>query len=131
MIEIKYVLKAMDQVNDPAEKLYFFSGIFSVIQRIFNFECDSDLIFSHQVLRQTYDLFNSRLQAIMKGGETIIPLQEEHFKKLSQITKELVKKIQNNEDINDILKRYAILAFTTTGNGFYLQQKGLLKISTI
>ena len=129
--EIKYVVKKMDQINDPVQKLYFFSGTYSIIQRIFNLECDSDLIFSHFILRQTYDAFTARLQAIIKGGDTLILLQEEHFKKLSQITKELANKIQKNEDINDTLKKFVILSYTTTGNGFYLQQKGQIKIKDI
>jgi hypothetical protein len=129
--EIKYVAKMMDQSKDPVQKLYFFSGIYSIIQRTFNLECDSDLIFSHFILRQTYDAFNGRLQAIMKGGETLILLQEEHFKKLSQITKELAIKIQKNEDASETLKRFAVLSYTTTGNGYYLMQKGLLKIKDI
>ena len=129
--EIKYVAKKIDQSNDPNQKLYFFSGIYSIIQKIFNLEYDSDLIFFHFILRQTYDAFNGRLQAIMKGGETVVPLQEDQFKKLSQITKELANKLQKNEDVNETLKKFAILSYTTTGNGYYLLQKGLLKIKDI
>ena len=129
--EIKYVARKMDQSKDVNQKIYFFSGIYSIIQKIFNLEYDSNLIFLHFVVRHTYDAFNGRLQAIIKGGETIIPLHEEHFKKLSQITKELAKKLQKNEDLNDTLKKFAILSYTTTGNGYYLQQKGSLNIKDI
>jgi len=129
--EIKYVVKKMDQSNDATQKLYFFSGIYTIIQRIFNLEYDSDLIFLHYILRKTYEAFSIRLHAYIRGGDTIVPLQDDHFKKLSQITKELAIKLQKNEDVSETLKKFVILSYTTTGNGYYLQQKGLLKIKDI
>lgn len=129
--EIGYIVTKMDKSQNPEEKLYYFSGVHSIIQRIFNLEYNPNLIYAHFVLLQTYNAFNARLQAILKGGEMLIPLNKEHFDKLSKITKELAKKINGKEDIDETLKKFAILSYTTTGNGYYLQQKGLLKIQSI
>ena len=129
--EIKYVVDKMNKSPNPEEKLYFFSGVYAIIQRVLNFEYDSDLIYTHFILRETYTALNGRLQAIKKGAETLIPLDEEHFKKLSLITGELAKKIEAKGDINSTLKRFTILSYSTTGNGRYLKEKGLLKIEDI
>lgn len=125
--EINYVVDQMEQCSTEEEKLYYFSGVYSMIQRIFNLEYDSDLVYAHFILRGTYNAFMQRFEAI-KAGQTLIPLSEEHFKKLTTITKELAKKIEEKKNIDNTLKKFTILSYMTTGNGYYLFQKGLLKI---
>ena len=39
--EIDYVVNKMNGTQDAAEKLYYFSGIHSAIQRVFNFESNT------------------------------------------------------------------------------------------
>lgn len=125
--EINYVVNHMEQSSTGEEKLFYFSGVYSVIQRIFNLEYDSDLVYAHFILNGTYLSFFQRLQAI-KQGEMLIPLDEEHFGKLTAITEELAKKIKEKKNIDSTLKKLAILSYATLGNGYYLFQKGLLKI---
>jgi hypothetical protein len=125
--EIDYVLKMMDETG-AAEKLYYFTGIHNVISRIFNLEYDTDLIYMHFILQQTYGAFQSRLQSIQKGGDKVVPLTAEHFEKLTLAIKELRTRIKKKEDIDPTLRKFVLLAFSTTGNGWYLLQKGLLKI---
>ena len=43
---------------------------------------------AHFVLLTTHEAFNSRLQAILKGGNDVIPLSEKQINKLSDIAKE-------------------------------------------
>ncbi|MBN1843072.1 MAG: hypothetical protein JW883_12440 [Deltaproteobacteria bacterium] len=126
--EIDFALKKMNTSTSAAEKLYYFSGIQGVIQRTFNIEYDSDLIFSHFILRSTYEVFSNRAKAIQQGADPTIPLGKKHFDKLSSITKELAMRIKKKQDINDTLKKYIVLSYSLTGNGYYLQEKGLLKI---
>ena len=77
------------------------------------------------------DLTEEGFEAIQKGGEKVVYLRGEHFKKLSAITKELGKRIEKDKDISETLKKFAILSYSLTGNGYYLEQKGLLKIQNI
>jgi len=125
--EINYVVNQMEQCSTEEEKLYYFSGVHSMIQRIFNLEYDSELVYAHFILSEAYNAFLQRLGAI-KAGQTLILLSEEHFRKLITITKELAKKIEEKKNIDSTLKKLALLSYTTTGNGYYLFQKGLLKI---
>jgi hypothetical protein len=129
--EIDFVVSKMEQSPTPDQKLYYFSGIYSVIQRVLNFEYDADLVYLHLVLRHTYDAFYTRLQAILKGGESIIPLEEIHFTKLSEICKELARSIEKKQETSEKLKKLAVLSYSTTGNGHYLRTKGLLNIDDL
>ena len=126
--EIDYVAVKMQESVSAEEKLYYFSGLHGIIYRVFNIEYDTDLVFLHFILHQVYTAFQQRLTAITKGGDSIIPITENHFDKLVKITKDLVKRIKKDEDISSILKELVVLAYTTTGNGYYLVQKGLIRI---
>jgi hypothetical protein len=125
--EIGYVVKKMDKVQEAHEKLYYFSAIFGIIHRIFNIEYSSDLAFAHFILRSTFDTFQSRLKAIQQGDHAV-PLNNEQFYKLATLSKDLAEKIKKDENIYDTLKSLACLAYSATGNGYYLMQKGILKI---
>jgi len=126
--EINFVINKMNECKTAEDKIYYFSAIYAMLQRIFNIEYDSDLLFAFIILRDTYNNFLQRMHSIQKQGDTAIPLTEEYFIRLLDITRELLTKIERNENIDDILKKYVILSYATTGNGYYLFQKGLLKI---
>ena len=104
-----------------------FSAIHGTIQRVFNLEYDSDLVFIHNILQQTHFAFIQRLQA-MKNGDVAVPLIEEQMGGLIAAIKELSEKIRGNDKLNGTLKKFVILTYSTNGNGYYLLQKGLLKI---
>jgi len=124
--EIDYVVSKMDKANDASRKLYYFSGVQGAVNRVFNLEYDPELIFIHVVLSQTYSAFSQRLQAL-KQGDDMVPLSEEQFGRLSEFTKELGKRIKANKDTDDVLKKFVLLSYSTTGNGYYLLDKGILK----
>jgi hypothetical protein len=126
--EIDYVVKRMKESPSPQEKLYFFSAIFGVIQRIFNLEFDPELVYLHFVLRHTYQSFQDRVNAITKAGDSTIPLTDIQFEKLTSFTEDLNKKIKEKKSLDGLLKDFVLLSYTTTGNGYYLFQKGLLRL---
>ena len=124
--ELIFVVKKMDESEVPL-KLYYFSAVSGIFHRILNINYDPDLVFAHFVLRSTFDTFQQRLNAL-KQGDATVPLSEEQFIKLTKLTKELAKTIKKGENIEKILKEFVVLAYSTTGNGYYLMQKGHLKI---
>jgi len=126
--EIDYVIKKMDESPSAEKKLYYFSAVYAVMQRVFNLEYDPNLVYAHFVTNNTYNYFIERLRAIEKGKEDTIPITEEQFARLTELTKELADNISEKKDITPTLKKLSVLAYSTTGNGYYLLQKGLLKI---
>lgn len=126
--EINYVAEKMEESSSPNEQLYYFSALYAMVQRIYNIEYDPDLVYAHFILNETYKAFQGRMQAIQKGGENVVPLHEAQFMELTTLTKELADKIKAKKNIDKTLKKFVVLLYTTTGNGYYLFQKGMLKI---
>lgn len=126
--EINYVTKKMEKDDDPVKQLYYFSGIYVMINRVMNIDYAPELVFAHQIMQSTHQHFINRLHAFQKGGDHSIILAEEQFTKLIDLSKELSKRIKENNEINDTLQKFIVLAYSTTGNGYYLLQKGLLKV---
>ena len=126
--EFDYVVKKMGGVDDPFQKLFYFSATFGIVQRVYNIEYNSELVFVHFILNETHKGFTARLQAIRDARDTTVAITTEHLEKLSNLIKELADKIRKNKDHVETLKKLIILTYSTTGNGFYLYNKGVLKI---
>ena len=122
--EIKFILSKMKKEIDREQKIYYFSGIHGIISRIFNFEYDPELIFAHVVLSFTH----SNIHARLAEEEKIIKVPDEFLDKLVDTTEELLKKIEINESLYDTLQKFSVIGYATTGNGYYLYQKGLLRL---
>jgi len=122
--EIDFVLEKMAMTKDPLQRLYYFSGVHAVIQRVFNIEYDKDLVFTHMLLNDTYKALMGRLQP---EQTSMIPLREEQFDRLEQLVQELAKNIKSNKKLYDTLREFSVLAYSTTGNGHYLFEKGQLE----
>jgi len=122
--EIEFAIKQMKETPDPDQKLYYFSAVYGVMPRVFNFEFDEDLVFTHFVLSSVYNSINQRL----KTPDSVILLPKEIFDRLEELTEKLLMALKKEEDICEILKDFILLSYVTTGNGYYLYKKGILKI---
>jgi len=122
--EIKFVIDRMKEEKDPKSKLYYFTAIYGAMSRVFNEEFIPDLIFAHVILNAVYSNLISRID----NPDDVIKLPENIFNKLQTTTEELYNTIEKNKDLYEPLKKFSLLTFVTTGNGYYLYKKGLLKI---
>lgn len=122
--EIKFAIKQMKDEKDPKAKLYYFSAIYGIMPRIFNIEFIPDLVFAHVVLSSTYNHINSRLE----NSDKVIKIPDNLYDRLIEITEEMLNAIERNESLYEALTKFTLLGYVTTGNGYYLYQKGLLKI---
>ena len=123
--EIKFVLEKMKEATDPNNKLYYFSAIFGIMNRIYNLESAPDLVFAHFVLVSTHREISARLH----DPEKVIELPEGFFDKLYEATAELLDVIEKKKNPYEALRQFVLLGYITTGNGYYLYQKGLIKLS--
>ena len=126
--EFQYVVGQMRAHKEPARKLYFFSATYGAIHRLLNSEYDPTLQLVHMVLQGAYNSVNARYMALGQGVEMGVGLPQNLFEKLEETTEALGKAIDKDSGIPDIIERLAVLAYSTTGNGYYLYQKGKLKI---
>ena len=126
--EIRFVRGNMVHTNNPSEKLYYFSAVFGIANRIINFEYDPEILFLNQVTQLTYNMINARLAALAGGQEAGISIPEGIFPKMEESLEKLANAIEQKQEIYSILQHLIHLAYTTTGNGYYMYQKGLIKI---
>lgn len=124
--EINYAVGKMEKADDPSQKLFYFSAVFGVLQRVFNIEYDPDLVVAHYVIVETHKGFVGRLRASRE--DPAVPVAVEQIERLTSLTKEFSRKIEGNKDFTEQLKKFIVLTYSTTGNGFYLYDKGVLKI---
>jgi len=112
----------------PVEKLYFFSAIYAVANRIFNIEFHSELVFIHNVIQVTYQQISTNLTAASQGNKLAIGIPNGLFDGLEGAVEEMIARISKNQDIYPVLQKMSDLAYSTTGNGRYLHLKGILTI---
>lgn len=126
--EIDHVVRRMKESKDPATKLYFLSAVHGMASRIMNIEFDPELAFIHHVLNFAYGTINARLVAISGRQETAVGIPEKLFDRLEECLEEMIAKIQQGEQTYPVLQTISNLAYSTTGNGYYLYLKGKLSI---
>jgi len=124
--EFKYIANKMRGTNDPLEKVFFFSGAYGVLPRVFNQEYDPLLIHMHMILQTSYNTINARVQEITRGIEKIIKIPSNYYNILENIIEMLAEKIDKRQDLSEPLQKISILTYALIGNGYYLLQKGIL-----
>lgn len=125
--ELEFVTNRINQAPTREEKLYYFSAVQGVLNRILNLEYSEQLLLSFYITNETLRVFQQRL-ASLKSGDKAINLTDEQLLRLSQITVEFLEAIRNDENVEEVLKKYVVLLYSTTGNGYYLMEKGVLRI---
>lgn len=126
--EIHFALHKMKESNDLAAKLYYFSGVPSIITRIINFEYDKSLVLLHLVLTQAHQQIIGRIQRQMQGQDKPIAIPDEAIDELVNCLESLAECVETEKPAYQVLERIANIVYLTTGNGYYLYKKGMLEI---
>lgn len=126
--EVGFVIKNMKNTDNAAKKLYFFSAGYAMAQRIINLEYEPELNFIQQVLQLVYNMINARLTEISAGQEGGISIPDKLLTKLEEALEEMVDRIEQGAETYPALQKMVNLAYSTTGNGYYLYLKGMIKI---
>ena len=125
--ELEFAIRKIDQASTIEAKLYYFSAVHGVLNRILNLEYTEELLLAFYVTNETLKMFQQR-HAGFKTGDIAVRLTEVQLLRLSEVTKEFLETIRNDGNIDEVLKKYVVLLYSTTGNGNYLLEKGVLKI---
>ncbi len=126
--ELRYVSKQMQGTENIEEKLYYFSAVFGAAQRIVNFEFDPEMLFINQVTQLAHNQIQQRLVLVKSGQQPSLGLSDNLFDVLRNIVDEMASRIEKGETTHPILEKMMTLSYSTTGNGYYLFQKGELKL---
>ncbi len=122
--EIRFCRTKMLKEQDPRMKLYYYSGVYSEITRIMNFEYEPHLQFIHYVLSTSYQAIIIRVNQVL-SNQSNVPISPEFFNHLANLLERLENDILANRHSYETLEKISNLAYTTTGNGHFLNQKGI------
>ena len=125
--EVATAIKHMKSVNTLEEKLFFLSAVHGAAFRIMNIQYDAELAFIHHVVNAAYGMMQANLASI-KQGQGVNTFPKDVFDKLENALEELVVKIEKGEKTYPVLEKISNLAYSTTGNGYYLYLKGMLTL---
>lgn len=122
--EIRFCRTKMLEEQDLRMKLFYYSGVYGEIIRTINFEYHPHLQFIHFILNTSYQAINGRLNQFL-NNQSRVPISDELFIHLANLLEGMENKIEANEECYDILEKISNLTYLTTGNGYYLSQKGI------
>ncbi|MBT4288435.1 MAG: hypothetical protein HOD92_13995 [Deltaproteobacteria bacterium] len=126
--EYDFVIPKMkENAEDPDTLIFYFSAAYTVLDRMYNNDFNDDLLFAHQVLINVYNSF-ARVIRSNKAGENTIPLTISSCETLINYLKEFRKVIEKEENTYHILLKFTKLGYSLQGNGYYLQQKGMITL---
>ena len=94
--------------------------------RVLNWHWDRELALIWLVTQQTQQQATARLQS-QRQGEPVAHLSNEYFDELTDAVIALTNYIETNGSENELLEvlgKFSELTYITTGNGYYLVQKG-------
>jgi hypothetical protein len=124
--EIKTALSYYKKAATPEEKLFYMTAIYGAAFRIMNIQFDPELAFVNHVVNAAYIQINTNLNSA-KQGKGVLTFPKDVFEKLEMAFVQLISKIEQGEHTYKELETISNLAYSTSGNGYYLYQKGMLK----
>ena len=131
--EYRYAATKMQESQQPAKKLFYFSVFFGEAQRVLNWEWNTDLALIQLVTQQVHTQINTTMQ-VPGLGQTLPIDWTTVFDKLTQVASDLAayyEKTENEdsrEGLCQILGHFAEIAYVVSGNGSYLYEKGFFKL---
>jgi len=136
--EFRFAADGMVGTNDLLAKLYLFSTFYGETNRALNEVWDRELALMHMVTQAAHQQISNavavapRQLVTIRDKPTILTLPTELAETLTKLGVELAEIFESkNIDsvrLHDLLYRVNELAYTTTGNGFFLYLKGAIKL---
>ena len=126
--EIDFALTNMRSSNVASQKWYYFSAIHGMATRIYNMEYDPELVFIYHVFQLVHNMVNSRINAITTGQDSTVNLSEKLFLLIENELESMLELLKEGKETYPVLQRLVNIAYSTTGNGYYLTIKGLLNL---
>ena len=125
--ELIRVAKLMEETDDTAAKIFYYSACYAVTNRILNLGHDLGLNLIDMTLNTTYTMLQSRFLREISGPPPSYPLVPEIFERLPGLIKDLARQIGKGQPPT-ALEKIATLCYIATGNGYYMYKAGKLKL---
>ncbi|MBP2029351.1 hypothetical protein J2755_000271 [Methanohalophilus levihalophilus] len=125
--ELRRIAIVMKKEDDPERKLYLFSASYGVAARTYRYSFSKHYLLAEFVLNTAYTAIGDRIQRI-KSGDPTVEIAEEHFEKLQSAVASLADAFETDESVLEPLETILAIAFSTSGAGNYLKEKGMLEL---
>jgi len=125
--ELHDVTKKIKKETDLRRKVYFYSAVRGITERIMRLHFDSELLLTTIVVGMSYNQVNERVNMFVTG-DRIIPISHETLNKLADYVDELADDIEKGRATYKTLEKIATLSYTATGPGYYMLETGQMKI---
>ena len=130
--EFRIAADRMNATPDLPGKLYFFSAFFGEANRALNRHWDAELALMHLILVGAHGEMMGRLSQPNPLGATLSGLPDELPEALTRVANDLAGLFEQPEQdsvrLYGVLSRLAEVAYTATGNGYYLYLKGMVSL---
>ncbi|MBT3226833.1 MAG: hypothetical protein HOE30_24070 [Deltaproteobacteria bacterium] len=126
--EIEFFLNQVKKNTNPEDFIFYFSALHAAANRVYNIEYDRRMLYLHEVLISVYNALNNAIGAAKAGQRPILMLTDLPDR-LTDLIKELRDSVRNDfEGVHDIYERMIEIKYTTSGNGFYLVERGKIEL---
>jgi len=125
--ELKRVERLIKKEPSLEKKLYYFSAAYGITSRTYRYSFSREVLMADFVLHTSYGMLQERLSR-MKSGDSTVLIEDEHLNKICKGLKLLAEKFENEESIQEPLELILTTAFSTTGPGNYLREKGSITL---
>ncbi len=122
--EIKFVSNILRESEDVDELIYYLSAVHPMFRRIYNLEFNKHLVFMNFIIGNCFGVIAAAVN-IAKQEKTPIIIDISFFRKYGGLLEDLAEAIKEDKLGYEILEKIALLAYSISGNGYYLQQKGV------
>ena len=125
--ELRRIAKMMKEEKDVEKKIYYFSAAYGITSRHYRYAFSSEVLLADLVLNTAYQTLNERLRLI-KSGNTTVEMSEHVFEKLQEGLLKLADAFDSKKPVQAALEYILTLAFSISGPGNYLKEKGFFAV---
>jgi len=129
--EFRFAADKMADSTDLLDQLFFFSAFYGEVARVLNLSWSAELALLHLVLNTVHQQINARVISLV-SGDRVVGIAKELPSTLNRVASELANLFEAKEideaQFHSLLTKMSELGFVTTGNGYYLYTKGLIKL---
>jgi hypothetical protein len=132
--EFRFAADKMVEAPDLATKSYLYSAFFGEINRVLNRSWNRELALVHSVLQTSQQTIKGRIDSAIVGGNVGLGLPAGFPEAWDKLADDFAKLFEGSDPIEEkrllaVLSRASELAYTVTGNGYYVYLKGAIHLN--
>ncbi|MCK9440345.1 MAG: hypothetical protein M0Q13_02875 [Methanothrix sp.] len=125
--ELRRVEALVRQEPSIEKKIYYFSAAYGITNRTFRYSFSKEVLIADLLLNGIYNMMVERLN-LVKGGNCTVSIDPMIFEIICDGLRDLADGFESGTGIFEALQTITAAAYSMTGPGNYLREKGDLKL---